>query len=430
VIRWTSKCFFVALLALAAGPAPAQTAAPEEDFSPHLNGSLTLRYQDSGPNLDAGQAKPYFNALWYGGELKDVGALNYNARIGVSGRLNEELAYGARLMFRNQKQAAFSYPAYEPGFGNSAVVADLFYFTVTPLQGLSIDLGKAPMTLVRVNNFFWDNDVSPTGITERYRLPLPGKKGNKSALLLTAGQWFPTPGFRNSPRTLVLVGQAAYQASYGGPRGLDVETAVGFTKFNGFDRFLAASNIGGATTSKLETDDGGDLSIVSVPKLDYAKDNDARVTGFNPLWVDLSLKVGLRSVGGHPLTAQLGYIHNFSAGPPPGMAEVLKGPGLNAFSGGVSYGKLKKRWDWSVRYAYEYKGMASVVNGWTDDGFGSDLKGHLVAASLMPIQDLDLSVQWRILQDADGRDRRGQALSPAFADAHYTDLRVALAAKF
>jgi hypothetical protein len=416
-------------LLLAALLVCATAASADEGDAPHLSGSLKLRLEDGRLSLPSASSAGYLKSLWYGSDIKDATLFEFSAKLEVSGRLGSHVNYGARLMLRNFKTPAFSYPAFESGFGNTAVVADQYYLSFTPIDDLTLSVGKHPMLITRHVNFFWDVDVQPVGASEQYRYALPGTAGAFShAVGLSLGQWLPLPQLRPAPTAVVLVWQGFYQATFAGE--YDLEAAVTATKINGLDRMIASTAIGGAASYSLVTNADGSQSIVSTPKLDFKAENDATLIGYNPLFVDLHLSATRRSVLGRPLSLQVGLLRNVARNTPASVPPTFDGPGLNAVLAGITWGKLKKAWSWQVGYAYTYKGVSSVINGWTDDGFGSDLKGHVFTAELALAEGASVGVTWRLLQDADGRDRAGKPLSDEFLKATISNLRVVVGASF
>jgi hypothetical protein len=412
--------FLLAALLVCAPPAVA-----DEGDAPHLSGNVKLRLEDGRLSLPSSSSASYLKSLWYGSDVKDATLFQYSAKLEVSGKLGTHVAYGARLMLRNFKTPAFSYPAFESGFGNTAVVADQYYVAFTPIDDLKLSLGKHPMLITRHTNFFWDVDVQPVGASEQYRFALPGAA---HAVGLSLGQWLPLPQLRPAPAAVVLVWQGFYQATFADE--YDLEAAVTATKINGLDRMIANTAIGGAASYSLVTNADGSQSVVSTPKLDFKAENDATLIGYNPLFLDLHLAATKRSVLGRPLSLQLGLIRNVARNTPESVNPTFQGPGLNAVLAGVTWGKVKKAWSWQVGYAYTYKGVASVINGWTDDGFGSDLKGHVFTAELALAEGATVGVTWRLMQDADGRDRSGKPLSDDFRKATISNLRIVVGASF
>lgn len=384
---------------------------------------VTVRVEDGRTNLPPDSASSWLKSMWYGGELKNGTFFEYSARVGLSGQLSPEVTYGLRALFRNFKQPAFTFPAPEPGYGNSAMVADLFYIGVAPFGDRALLLlGKAPMPWLKNSQLFWDNDVNPVGASEVFKHAFSSGAAKQKVSLVLA-QWLPLSTLRNGPTSVMFAEQVAYAAEW--PR-LQLLTAAGLIKLDGFDRFVQNANTGGATTVK-STSTGG---VTTVPKLDYAPENDPGIVGHNPLWLDLMATATLPQIASRPLAFKVDYLHNFDAG---GEApSTYRGPNRNAYSAGLSYGKAdrSKPLSWSVGYDYQLKGVASVVNGWTDDAFGSDLKGHVVSAELVPFQRASVSLVYRNLASADGRDRSGNPLPAALSSARYQNIRLAFGVGF
>lgn len=389
------------------------------------NGQVVLRLEDGWTTLSKADAPGFLKNEWYGGDMKDGIFLVYSARAGLSGHLNPSLSYGVRLLFRNFKPPAFSFPSFEPGMGNSAVVADQFFLSSTPVgETVQVILGKGPNPWVGNPNFFWDVDVQPVGASEIIKKTVV-TAGPTHTFKLVAGQWFPLANLRGNATAELFVEQGAYTLENG---WVKLETAAGVMKFDGFDRFVQNANTGGATTPTLNS---AGTAITNTPKLDYLAENDPEVVGHDPLWGDAMLNATFKRVGGRPLALRLEADHNLMPAGPDGSQGKFVGPiGRNGLLAGATYGKVTSAYTWALGYNYQWKGVASVVNGWTDDGWGSDLAGHLVQADFSPVEGATLTVMWRYLQDADGRDKSGAALKPLHADARYQNLRVQIGANF
>lgn len=431
-MRDCSTVLFLLLRRLTLGAIMFTTLAAQADDGPHLGGNIKLRLEDGRTSLPAADAAAYTKALWFGPDLKDATLLEFSARLEVSGRLSQYVAYGTRLMLRNFKAPAFSYPAFEAGFGNTALVADQYYVTVTPLENLTLSIGKHPMLLLRQPNFFWDVDVQPVGASEQYKYALPTASGSKLHHLVGAnlGQWLPLPNLRGGPQSVLLLEQLFYQLNTEGDDGYTFEAAVGATQFNGLDRMIANTAIGAGATYALVTNADGTASVQSAPKLDFKAENDATLIGYNPLFLDVHVSATKRSLFGYPLSLQFGLVRNANTSTPQSVTRTFGGAELNAVTAGITYGRVKKLWSWSAGYSYTYKGLASVINGWTDDGFGSDLQGHTLTAELGLSEGASVMVMWRYLQDADGRDKSGAPLTDAQKAAFISNLRVVVSATF
>jgi len=85
----------------------------------------------------------------------------------------------------------------------------------------------------------------------------------------------------------------------------------------------------------------------------------------------------------------------------------------NAYSVGINYGKVKKAHDWSVGYAYGSKGIASVINTFSNDKFLADNKGHTVMAKYALADNFNLGFKGLWLKEKANKDDVGVGVTTA-----------------
>ncbi len=93
-------------------------------------------------------------------------------------------------------------------------------------------------------------------------------------------------------------------------------------------------------------------------------------------------------------------------------------PSNTAWTLGLTYGKLRKAQDFTVGYAYGTKGIASVMNAFTNDRFLADNKGHTIVAGYSLADNFHLGFRWMSLQEKERVDTTS-ATAAAGAGATY-----------
>jgi len=93
--------------------------------------------------------------------------------------------------------------------------------------------------------------------------------------------------------------------------------------------------------------------------------------------------------------------------------------GSSAWTLGLTYGKLRKAQDFTVGYAYGTKGIASVINTFTNDKFAADNKGHTVLLGYAMADNFHLGFRWISLQEKERLNAVAATTAAACGGAAY-----------
>lgn len=93
--------------------------------------------------------------------------------------------------------------------------------------------------------------------------------------------------------------------------------------------------------------------------------------------------------------------------------------GSSAWTLGLTYGKLRKAQDFTIGYAYGTKGIGSVIDGYTNDKFAADTKGHTVVVGYSMADNFNLGFRWMSLKEKEKISTSGTATTGGNAGSAY-----------
>ena len=123
------------------------------DEGASLFGDFRFRY------LTGGEETTGANEADYGGSQ-----MQFRFRAGVKYRLSEKLSFKGRLRTDMEDVPGGSYQNMGGDFRSKNVGLDLAYVK-GKMAGIKLKLGKQPLPFWKQNEVYWDNDVTPEGIT-------------------------------------------------------------------------------------------------------------------------------------------------------------------------------------------------------------------------------------------------------------------------
>jgi hypothetical protein len=305
---------------------------PEWVKNVSIRGDFRYRYEMVDDNVSAGS--------------RDRDRNRIQARVGIYGKVNEEVDFGFRLATGNNASPTSNNQDLDTSFSSKSIWLDLAYFDYHPesIRGLHVLGGKIVYPFYRPggSDLMMDTDVTPEGIAVTYRkqiregLDIFGSAGGfyveerqlDADTSLWAVQGGATFGL-NKERKLYLTAGGGYY-HYGNVQG---KSALGITA----NEFYGNSSAGNVFTS--------DFNIMQ---------------GFAELgW----------NAGGLPVVIFGDYLKNIRAASQEDTAYMA----------GVGVGKCTKPGTWAAGYNYrdvEADAVLGVLAEATFGGGGTDVKGH------------------------------------------------------
>lgn len=374
--------------AASAATAPAVPAADEQAIAAAVNKALEKQLAEKPIVPEWVQNVKFYGDFRYRYEYTDdatkTADRNRNriqARIGLTGKVNEEVDYGFRLASGNSEEplgegsATSRNQDLDNAFSSKNIWLDLAYFDYHPagIKGLNILGGKIENPYYRAGNsdLLFDTDITPEGIAAVYKtklsddLDLFGAAGGfyvterqtEADTSLWAVQGGATKRFGSEAKIYLTAGGGYY--NYGNVSG---ETGLG----NDAAQFFGNTSSGGV----------------------FASDFDL-VQGFaeagTPIFGDVPFKVFGDTVKN--IRAQSGED--------------------TAWLAGASVGKTSKPGTWSFTYNYrdlEADALLGIFADATFGGGGTNVKGHKYTVNYQLARNTQLALSY---MDAD-RTRSGQ----------------------
>lgn len=288
------------------------------------------------------------------------------ARIGIYGKVNDEVDYGFRLASGNTSSPTSTNQDLDGAFSSKNIWLDLAYFDYHPenINGLTVLGGKMKNPLFRAgkNNLMFDNDVNPEGVAVAYTTSLNSDLtvfGNAGAFYveersgeadtsLWAMQAGVTYNFPGLEKTYVTAGGGYFD--YGNIKGVDL------------DSFAGNKNTG----SKYDSD------------FDIAQ-------GF--------VEVGF-PVCDLPFKVFGDYLKNTSANSSEDTGYLI----------GATIGKCKKPGSWQFGYNYRDLEADAVVGALTEGTFGgggTNVKGHSLCLGYQLAKNVQLAGSYFLAERTD-----------------------------
>jgi hypothetical protein len=277
------------------------------------------------------------------------------ARLGVFAELPQDFKLGIQLASGSSQDPVSANQTLTDAFDKKPVWIDLAYGGWYPsvAKGLSVEAGKMknPFLAVGENELIWDHDVTPEGAAVGYT-----RSFGVVEPLVHGGAYYIQE--RSSGDDSWLLG---------------VQGGIKFNIYKDYIYILTGASYFDYTRIQNQetyfdtTDSAGNSSTeVLIDPNDPASDTVQRYNN------DYNLVEGFFEVGGKivkfPWSAFTDVVYN--------AAADNKNLGWLA---GVSFGKCKEQFDFSVRYTYRALEADAVVGAFTDSDFingGTDGKGH------------------------------------------------------
>lgn len=233
---------------------------------------------------------------------------------------------------------------------------------------------------------FFDNDVRLDGFGWQFKFGMfglnlgqyvlggqtngtvaAGRTATSSSISYTEGSQA-TVGSEKSFRTLI-----GFQPYMNWKFSDEIETmfAVGYFHWN--DATSNNFTSGGVDTSTLGNTAG---TVPAIASVNYKVHNPKQWQFFNTWTLPYNLTFSAEYV----MANKANYDNSHIAGYP-GSGIPTPEASKSAWAAGLTYGAVKKAHDWSVSYYYGDKGLASVINTYTNSSFKADNKGHTFKAN-------------------------------------------------
>jgi hypothetical protein len=177
----------------------------------------------------------------------------------------------------------------------------------------------------------------------------------------------------------------------------------------------ATNAIGGNTVTQFNANSTGTVPVV--PYGSYRMDGNSQ-------WdflLNLSLPMNFAFTGDFVKANKASYTALSVAGYAGPSVDV----GSSAWTLGLTYGKLRKAQDFMIGYAYGTKGIGSVIDGYTNDKFAADQKGHTVILGYSLADNFNLGFKWMNLSEKERISTTGTATTAGGAGSTYNTNSVA-----
>jgi hypothetical protein len=286
------------------------------------------------------------------GNWKDgVNRHRLRARLGINGKVNDEVDLGLRLASGSADPVSTNQNL-ESSFSSKTIWLDLAYFDWHPadIKGFNFVGGKMnnPFYSVGKNQLIWDGDLTPEGLAAKYEMPI---NDNLKAYFSGGGFWVEERDSAGSVDSSLWGVQAYLKNKF------DADTYLlgGMSYYdygNVEDHNDLYTTWKGGTTQKAF----GNTTITGGK---FAYDYDI-IEGF--------AEYGCK-VADYPVAVFGSYAHNTAA--PSSKA--------NGWLIGCTFNKLKDPGSWQIGYDYRDLDSDAVVGQFNDSDFvggGTDGKGH------------------------------------------------------
>ena len=316
---------------------------------------------------------------WMDDERRSWGDSNRHrirARIGIYGKVNDEVDYGFRLASGNSATATQSATTtnqdLEDAFSSKGIWLDLAYFDYHPdaITGLKVLGGKFknPYFFPGNNNLMYDTDVTPEGIAASYKTKWTD---NVDLFGIAGGHYVRETGSGSSDGDDSGLFAAQAGATYRIP---DMEKTY-VTAGGGY--FDYGNTKGKTALSAFAGNKSADTTT-------YDSDFDI-AQGF--------VEVGF-PVSGLPVKVFGDYLKNTSAKSSEDTGYLI----------GASIGKCKKQGSWQFGYNYRDLEADAVIGALTEGTFaggGTNVKGHTLSLGYQLAKNVQMGLSYFVAERTD-----------------------------
>jgi len=299
-------------------------------------------------------------------EAADRNRHRIRARVGVYGKINDEVDFGVRLA-SGSTTATTTNQDLTGGFSSKDIFLDLAYFDYHPaaVQGLKVLGGKIKNPYHKVGNsdLMFDNDVTPEGIAATYKTKL----GDNTDAFGTFGGYYVAERENDADTSLwALQTGLTYQIP-----NMEKVYVTGGGGYFGYGNVQGETALDGFNGNK---NDG----------TDYDSDFDI-IQAFG--------EVGF-PVCGLPFKVFGEYLENTGADSGEDHGYLL----------GASIGKCKKPGSWQFAYNYRQLDADAVIGALTEGTFaggGTNVKGHTLSLAYQLAKNWQLGVSYMLAEKTD-----------------------------
>ena len=319
-----------------------------------------------------------------GGEWKDgVNRHRIRARLGINGKVNDEVDLGFRLAGGSADPVSTNQNL-ESSFSSKTIWLDLAYFDWHPadIKGFNFIGGKMnnPFYSVGKNQLIWDSDLTPEGLAAKYEMPITD---SLKAYVSGGGFWVEERDAKDSVDSSLWGIQGYLKNKF----NADTYLLGGMSYYNYGnveDQNDLYTTWKGGTTQKAFGN-----TTISGGKLAYDYDI---VEGF--------AEYGCK-VADYPVVVFGSFAHNTAA--PSGKAD--------GWLVGCTFNKLKDPGSWQIGYDYRELDSDAVVGQFNDSDFvggGTNGRGHRFNAAYQLTKNFEAGLTYFLNEkkDSDKNDYR------------------------
>ena len=290
------------------------------------------------------------------------------ARIGIYGKVNDEVDYGFGLASGNSSTATSTNQDLDGAFSSKNIYLDLAYFDYHPenIKGLTILGGKIKNPLFRAgkNDLMFDNDVNPEGIALAYATNL----NSNLTVFGKAGAFYVEERSSDADTSLWAM-QAGATYNLPDMEETYVTAGGGYFDYGNTKGKAALSGFAGNKSTDTTTYDS-DFDI-------------AQVFG----------EVGF-PVSGLPVKVFGDYLKNTSAKSSEDTGYLI----------GARIGKCKKQGSWQFGYNYRDLEADAVIGALTEGTFaggGTNVKGHTLSLGYQLAKNVQMGLSYFVAERTD-----------------------------
>jgi hypothetical protein len=346
------------------------------------------------------------------------------ARIGVRAQIADWISTDIRIATGNDNSPVSENQTLgQPGdFSKYAIYIDRAYVNMTPVQNLSIQLGRTPNPYF-VSDLMYAPDLNFDGAAVQYTYPLPGGvslffNGGAHPVFNEALNFSSTDVEAGSSHNAYLLAAQA-GARWAISQNYVAKFAAGYFNYSNITGKLSAPCLFLTSSTTCSTDDTRPTFLQFGNTLFGIRDfvTNASSLPQQPQYYGLSSHFGVLDLHGRfdihnydPIVISLEgeFADNlaFNRGYILARMPVNNFGSNNDYQGGniaylakltVGYPEISKLWDWNVSFAYKYLESDSVVDAFTDPDFhlgGTNAKGYVIGGNLGIANDTFMSARW------------------------------------
>lgn len=308
---------------------------------------------------------------WVDRDGRDRTRHRLRARIGVKGKINDEMTYNVRLAtgeaidILDESSPTSTNQTLENWFSQKNFWLDRAYLSWKPASvcNLEILIGKMgnPFYMPGSSQLIWDSDLNPEGAAFHYGMDLT----EADSLFFTGGVMALAEESSGSD-IYMWAAQAGLEHTFD-----DGSKLAGGVTYYDYMNIEGASNVFGDLYGN--TDGGGTT---------YAYDYDI----WN-LFGEFSMKIDEM-----PVTVYGDFVNNAASGVSDGQGWLI----------GATFNKAKDPGTWAIDYSYRDVGKDAVVAAFTQGDFnGSDVRGHSLGINYALAKNTTVGATYYLLDPAD-----------------------------